>query len=237
MGRTIEVQNVKVKDLGKKRTFSGIIKHISKPLIWVKNGVYECGERNYLGHRFIENPLSSPGNIIHELDGDDLPPLHDKTCRLIVAKSELLDYQTIEFEDSNFVLIYTSNKTFKYNYGDEITFSGTVSLVHNPRSKTEINYFSTISSRCNIKETSFGETTIETGKKTSVRNQERMLIQIISTLQNQSTQQIKLANILDVYTEAEKYSLSRTKAEDIIEKLVRNGDVMRPAGYDTVQIV
>jgi len=83
----------------------------------------------------------------------------------------------------------------------------------------------------------FDMTTIETGKKTSVRNQERMLIEIISTLQNQSTNQVKVANVLDVYTEAEKYKISRTKAEDIIEKLVRNGDIMRPSGYDTLQIV
>jgi replicative DNA helicase Mcm len=83
----------------------------------------------------------------------------------------------------------------------------------------------------------FDMTTIETGKKTSVRNQERMLIEIISTLQNQSTNQVKAANVLDVYTEAEKYKISRTKAEDIIEKLVRNGDIMRPSGYETLQIV
>ena len=83
----------------------------------------------------------------------------------------------------------------------------------------------------------FDMTTIETGKKTSVRNQERMLIEIISTLQNQSTNQVKVANVLDVYTEAEKYKISRTKSEDIIEKLVRNGDIMRPSGYDTLQIV
>jgi replicative DNA helicase Mcm len=83
----------------------------------------------------------------------------------------------------------------------------------------------------------FDMTTIETGKKTSVRNQERMLIEIISTLQNQSTNQVKVASVLDVYTEAEKYKISRTKAEDIIEKLVRNGDIMRPSGYDTLQIV
>ena len=83
----------------------------------------------------------------------------------------------------------------------------------------------------------FDMTTIETGKKTSVRNQERMLIEIISTLQNQSTNQVKVANVLDVYTEAEKYKISRTKAEDMIEKLVRNGDIMRPSGYDTLQIV
>ena len=83
----------------------------------------------------------------------------------------------------------------------------------------------------------FDMTTIETGKKTSVRNQERMLIEIISTLQNQSTNQVKVANVLDVYTEAEKYKISRTKAEDIIEILVRNGDIMRPSGYDTLQIV
>ena len=71
----------------------------------------------------------------------------------------------------------------------------------------------------------------------ALRNRERMLMEIISTLQNKSTNQVKVANVLDVYTEAEKFKISRTKAEDIIEKLVRNGDIMRPSGYDSVQIV
>ena len=83
----------------------------------------------------------------------------------------------------------------------------------------------------------FDMTTIETGKKTSVRNQERAILEIISTLQNQSTNKVKVANVLDVYNEAEKYKISRTKTEDIIEKLVSQGSIMRPSGYETLQIV
>ena len=83
----------------------------------------------------------------------------------------------------------------------------------------------------------FDMTTIETGKKTSVRNQERTILEIISTLQNQSTNKVKVANVLDVYNEAEKYKISRTKTEDIIEKLVSQGSIMRPSGYETLQIV
>ena len=83
----------------------------------------------------------------------------------------------------------------------------------------------------------FDMTTIETGKKTSVRNQERAILEIISTLQNQSTNKVKAANVLDVYNEAEKYKISRTKTEDIIEKLVSQGSIMRPSGYETLQIV
>ena len=83
----------------------------------------------------------------------------------------------------------------------------------------------------------FDMTSIETGKKTSVRNQERTILEIISTLQNQSTNKVKVANVLDVYNEAEKYSISRTKTEDIIEKLVSQGSIMRPSGYESLQIV
>ena len=83
----------------------------------------------------------------------------------------------------------------------------------------------------------FDYTTIETGKKTSVRNQERAILEIISTLQNQSTNKVKVANVIDVYNEAEKYNISRTKTEDIIEKLVSQGSIMRPSGYETLQIV
>jgi DNA replicative helicase MCM subunit Mcm2 (Cdc46/Mcm family) len=63
-----------------------------------------------------------------------------------------------------------------------------------------------------------------------------MLMEIISTLQNQSTNKVKVANVMDVYNEAEKYNISRTKTEDIIEKLVPQGSILRPSGYETLQI-
>ena len=83
----------------------------------------------------------------------------------------------------------------------------------------------------------FDLTSIETGKKTSVRNQERTIIEIISTLQNESSESVKVANVLDVYNDAESYKISRSKTEDIIEKLVLEGRLMRPSGYETLQMV
>jgi replicative DNA helicase Mcm len=83
----------------------------------------------------------------------------------------------------------------------------------------------------------FDMTSIETGKNTSARNQERTILEIISTLQNQSTEQVKVANVLEVFNEADTYKISRAKTEDIIEKLVLDGRIMRPSGYDTLQVV
>lgn len=80
----------------------------------------------------------------------------------------------------------------------------------------------------------FDLTTIESGKKGKVRNQEKIVIDIVSTLQNQSGNN---AQLLDVLTEAERQDISRSKAEDIIDKLCRDGRMMRPSGYDTLQVV
>ena len=80
----------------------------------------------------------------------------------------------------------------------------------------------------------FDMTTIESGKKGKVRNQEKQMIDIVSVLQNDAG---TAANLLDVLTEAERRDIPRSKAEDIIDKLCRDGRMMRPSGYDTLQVV
>ena len=57
---------------------------------------------------------------------------------------------------------------------------------------------------------------------------------IVSALQNDSGTS---AALLDVLTEAERKDIPRAKAEDIIDKLCRDGRMMRPSGYDTLQLV
>ena len=80
----------------------------------------------------------------------------------------------------------------------------------------------------------FDLTTIESGKKGQVRNQEKAIMDIVSVLQNDSGTS---AALLDVLTEAERKDIPRAKAEDIIDKLCRDGRMMRPSGYDTLQLV
>ena len=80
----------------------------------------------------------------------------------------------------------------------------------------------------------FDMTTIESGKKGKVRNQEKVIIDIVSVLQNDLG---TAANLLDVLTETERRDIPRGKAEDIIDKLCRDGRMMRPSGYDTLQVV
>lgn len=80
----------------------------------------------------------------------------------------------------------------------------------------------------------YDETTLQSGKKSSVRNQEKVMIDIVSILQNESGNS---ANLLNVLTEAERNDINRSKAEDIIEKLCREGRMMRPSGYDSLQVV
>jgi DNA replicative helicase MCM subunit Mcm2 (Cdc46/Mcm family) len=45
------------------------------------------------------------------------------------------------------------------------------------------------------------------------------------------------AQLVDVLNEAERLDISREKAEEVIDKLNQNGRLMRPTGYDTLQIV
>jgi replicative DNA helicase Mcm len=80
----------------------------------------------------------------------------------------------------------------------------------------------------------FDLTTIESGKKGKVRNQEKFIIDTVSTLQNESGNH---ADLMDVLTEAERNDIPRSKAEDIIDKLCRDGRMMRPGGYETLQVV
>ena len=80
----------------------------------------------------------------------------------------------------------------------------------------------------------FDETTMQSGKKGTVRNQEKIILDLVSTLQNESGNS---ANLLEVLTEAERNDINRGKAEDIIDKLCREGRMMRPSGYETLQVV
>ena len=81
----------------------------------------------------------------------------------------------------------------------------------------------------------YDETSTASGKKTSVRNKERTIRDIVSTLQNDGD---GVVNSIDVYNEAEKVGIDRNTAETIIEKLVLNGTLMRPSLVDgTLAIV
>ena len=81
----------------------------------------------------------------------------------------------------------------------------------------------------------YDETSTASGVKTNVRNKERIIRDIVSTLQNDGD---GIVNSIDVYNEAEKLGIDRNTAETIIEKLVLNGTLMRPSLVDgTLAIV
>ena len=66
------------------------------------------------------------------------------------------------------------------------------------------------------------------------RHAERTILDIIDRFQKNGG---GIAQLLDVINEAERENIPRAKAEEIIEKLNQNGRLMRPNGYDTLQIV
>ena len=79
----------------------------------------------------------------------------------------------------------------------------------------------------------FDETTMVTGKKGKTRNREKAIMEIVASL---SANNGGVAQLLDVFNEAERYDIDRATAEDVIEKLCQHGRMLRPSGYDTLQI-
>ena len=83
----------------------------------------------------------------------------------------------------------------------------------------------------------YDETALHTGKKAGARNKERTLLDIINTLQNQSTENMQVANLIDIFNEAQRFDITRPQVEDMIEKMVKEGRLIRPRGYDTIQVL
>ena len=81
----------------------------------------------------------------------------------------------------------------------------------------------------------FDETALHTGKKAGARNSERILLDIIGDLQAASTDNIKVASLIDIFNEAQSHNIDRNKVEDMIEKMIREGRLMRPRGYESIQ--
>lgn len=81
----------------------------------------------------------------------------------------------------------------------------------------------------------FDETTLQTGRKASARNHERILLDTIRDLESRSQESIKYANRIDIYNEMQNHNVDRAKVDNMIEKMVRDGTLMLPRGYDTIQ--
>ena len=77
----------------------------------------------------------------------------------------------------------------------------------------------------------FDETTLQSGKKASKRNRERVILEIVKRIHSDTGNVVSLN---DVLTEAGRSDISRDAAQDIIDLLVRDGALMRPRGYETL---
>ena len=80
----------------------------------------------------------------------------------------------------------------------------------------------------------YDETAIASNQKGKARHAERSILDIVERL---SANGDGFAQLVDVFNEAERLDISRQKAEEVIDKLNQNGRLMRPTGYDTLQIV
>ena len=70
-------------------------------------------------------------------------------------------------------------------------------------------------------------------RRGGVRNREKLIMEIVAEL---ATINGGIAQLQDVFNEAERYDLDRSTAEDVIERLCQHGRMLRPSGYDTLQI-
>ena len=80
----------------------------------------------------------------------------------------------------------------------------------------------------------YDETAIASNQKGKARHAERTILDIVERL---SANGEGFAQLIDVFNEAERLDIPRQKAEEVIDKLNQNGRLMRPTGYDTLQIV
>ena len=79
----------------------------------------------------------------------------------------------------------------------------------------------------------FDETAIASNQG-KARHAERAILDIVERL---SANGDGYAQLIDVLNEAERVDIPGDKAEEVIDKLNQNGRLMRPTGYDTLQIV
>ena len=80
----------------------------------------------------------------------------------------------------------------------------------------------------------YDETTMNSGKKGTVRNRERAILDIVNRIHLETRE---IVSLTDVLNEAEKMDIKREIVEDIIEQMVRDGRLMSPRGYGTLQPV
>jgi replicative DNA helicase Mcm len=80
----------------------------------------------------------------------------------------------------------------------------------------------------------YDETTINSGKKGTVRNRERTILDIVNRLHLETKE---IVSLTDVLNEAERMDIKREIVEDIIEQMTRDGRLMSPRGYGTLQPV
>lgn len=80
----------------------------------------------------------------------------------------------------------------------------------------------------------FDVTTLQTGKKGTARSKERRILDTVRDLTASSNQ--GHADLNEVLNELDRNGLSRSEAEDLIERMVTGGALLRPRGYDTLMV-
>jgi len=78
------------------------------------------------------------------------------------------------------------------------------------------------------------ETALQSGRKAIARKRERIILEIVRRIHAETGE---IVSLNDVLTEAGRSDINRDSAEDLIDLLCRDGRLMRPGGYETLQPV
>ena len=78
----------------------------------------------------------------------------------------------------------------------------------------------------------YDETTLVTGKKTTTRTKEKIIRDAIATCADANG----VADRNAVLTEIGRQGIEAGQAEDLLEKMVQSGELLRPRGYDTLMV-
>ncbi|MDA0878610.1 MAG: ATP-binding protein, partial [archaeon] len=78
----------------------------------------------------------------------------------------------------------------------------------------------------------YDETTLVTGKKTTARTKEKIIRDAIESCADANG----VADRNDVLTEIVRNGMQSSEAEDLIDKMVQQGGLLRPRGYDTLMV-
>jgi len=198
----------------------------------------------------IPNPTVKTSSSMQKSQGGD-EIFTKELIRKYIAYSKRSIHPTLEEEARNrIVAFYVETRKKGGEYSDTVSITArsleAVARMAEASARIRLSKTATIEDveraitltehwRYELMGANYDETANQSGKKASARNKERIILEIVGDLQSRSTENLKVATMTDIYNEAHKKGINKFKVDDIIEKMVTDGTLMRPRGYEDIQ--